>query len=212
MNFVTTNRAKCVMISVQPKWCERIANGDKTIEIRKTRPKIEPPFTCYLYCTKSKKPFIDRGPCVPTDHLYRHYGMIRYNNSGALRMIYEPQKDILNGKVIGEFVCDEIDRMTHCGARNEDIKLRLVNERLYFTDISNEYLSQCQLSYTDITKYASRQDVYGWHISNLMIYDQSKELHEFNRWVDRSKGEKYLEDNLNLRIAPQSWIYVDELD
>ena len=30
-----------VLISIQPKWCELIANGQKTIEIRKTRPKME---------------------------------------------------------------------------------------------------------------------------------------------------------------------------
>lgn len=31
---------KAVLISIQPKWCELIASGKKTIEVRKTRPKI----------------------------------------------------------------------------------------------------------------------------------------------------------------------------
>ena len=31
---------KSVMLSIQPKWCEKIANGSKTIEIRKNRPRI----------------------------------------------------------------------------------------------------------------------------------------------------------------------------
>ena len=43
-----------VMISVQPKWCELIANGKKTIEIRKTKPKLEVPFKVYIYCTQTK--------------------------------------------------------------------------------------------------------------------------------------------------------------
>ena len=41
---------KAVMISIKPKWVERIANGEKTIEVRKTAPK-EVPFKCYIYCT-----------------------------------------------------------------------------------------------------------------------------------------------------------------
>lgn len=41
-----------VMISIKPKWCELIASGEKTIEVRKTMPKLETPFKCYIYCTK----------------------------------------------------------------------------------------------------------------------------------------------------------------
>lgn len=42
---------KAVLISIRPKWCEKIANGQKTIEVRKTRPKINQPFRCYIYQT-----------------------------------------------------------------------------------------------------------------------------------------------------------------
>lgn len=45
---------KAVMISIQPKWVEKIAKGEKTIEVRKTRPKIETPFKLYIYCTYGK--------------------------------------------------------------------------------------------------------------------------------------------------------------
>lgn len=44
---------KAVLISVRPKWVEKIANGEKTIEVRKTRPKLDTPFKCYIYCTQS---------------------------------------------------------------------------------------------------------------------------------------------------------------
>lgn len=44
-----------VLLSVRPKWCELIANGKKTVEVRKTKPKAEPPFKCYIYCTKPSK-------------------------------------------------------------------------------------------------------------------------------------------------------------
>lgn len=43
-----------LMLSIKPKWCELIASGRKTIEVRKTRPKLETPFKCYIYCTKDK--------------------------------------------------------------------------------------------------------------------------------------------------------------
>lgn len=42
---------KSVLISIKPKYCELIASGKKTIEVRKTRPKIKTPFKCYIYCT-----------------------------------------------------------------------------------------------------------------------------------------------------------------
>lgn len=45
---------KSVMLSIKPKWCEMIARGQKTIEVRKSRPKLEVPFLCYIYCTKDK--------------------------------------------------------------------------------------------------------------------------------------------------------------
>lgn len=45
--------SKAVLISIRPQWCEKIFNGQKTIEVRKTRPKMEPPFKCCIYCTQS---------------------------------------------------------------------------------------------------------------------------------------------------------------
>ena len=49
---------KSVLISIQPKWCELIASGEKTVEVRKTKPKIETPFKVYIYETKG------RGDCL----------------------------------------------------------------------------------------------------------------------------------------------------
>lgn len=44
--------SKAVLISIRPEWCEKIINGKKTVEVRKTRPKMDTPFKCYIYCTK----------------------------------------------------------------------------------------------------------------------------------------------------------------
>ena len=77
--------SKAVLISIRPKWCEKIINGDKTIEVRKTRPKMDTPFKCYIYCTLPKYPHED---FIATDYPRpQFYG---------------------GGKVVGEFTCDRI--------------------------------------------------------------------------------------------------------
>lgn len=45
---------KAVLISIRPKWCGLIAEGKKTVEIRKTAPKLSTPFKCYIYQTLPK--------------------------------------------------------------------------------------------------------------------------------------------------------------
>lgn len=71
--------SRAVLISINPKWCELIASGEKTIEVRKTRPKLETPFKCYIYRTK---------------------GTVRHLIGG--KWVNMP----VGGTVIGEFVCD----------------------------------------------------------------------------------------------------------
>jgi hypothetical protein len=86
---------KAVMISIRPEWCEKIASGEKTMEVRKTRPKIEPPFKCYIYCTVGDGA---KGDILP--------------NSG-----------VTCGKVIGEFVCHWIRRESEVALGLVDVVL-----------------------------------------------------------------------------------------
>lgn len=127
---------KSVLISIQPKWCELIASGEKTMEVRKTRPKIETPFKCYIYQTKAKQ--VEH--CDGFDITY--YG---------------------NGKVICEFVCDRIYELP-CGV-NQPFWLK---EK---TCIDDEHYKN----------YLGNKNGYGWHISDLKIYDKPKELGEFRK-------------------------------
>jgi hypothetical protein len=87
---------KAVLISTRPEWCAKIASGEKTIEVRKTRPKLETPFKCYIYCTKDAKKQLWTGPkySYADDHSHN-----AFDKCG-------------NGKVIGEFLCDRfiVDR------------------------------------------------------------------------------------------------------
>ena len=81
---------KSVLISIQPKWCELIASGKKTVEVRKTKPKLETPFKVYIYCTK--------------DNTFAEKTLRGYDDNGKA-IYYKANK----GKVIGEFVCNRID-------------------------------------------------------------------------------------------------------
>lgn len=45
---------KAVLLSVRPEWCEKILNGEKTVEIRKSCPAHGTPFKVYIYCTKAQ--------------------------------------------------------------------------------------------------------------------------------------------------------------
>lgn len=83
---------KAVMLSIQPKWCELIARGEKTLEVRKTRPKLETPFKCYIYCTKEKP---------GRKHQYEGFGI----NGKPVQC---------GGYIVAEFVCDEIRDAREC--------------------------------------------------------------------------------------------------
>ena len=181
---------KAVLISIQPKWCELIASGKKTIEVRKTRPKIKTPFRCYIYETKARS---DMPTFVDED------GHVLYTG---------------RGQVIGEFVCDYITDIKPFG----------------FDDIAGFEKQTC-LTSADIVKYLNGFYGYGWHISDLKIYDKPRELSEFASFcmVDEkscASCEHYLfdSDDVNgyrrwcgvyrrkpLTHPPQSWMYVEEL-
>ena len=81
-----------VLISNKPKWCEKIARGEKTIEVRKTRPKLQTPFKVYIYQTKKPVSVMISGT---GKHISEYDKTYCYNEK--------------SGKVIGEFVCDRID-------------------------------------------------------------------------------------------------------
>ena len=179
---------KAVLMSIQPKWCELIASGEKTIEVRKNKPKLDVPFKVYIYETKAL--YKPRG----TKHLFQG-----------------------SGKVIGEFVCNKVDRMAHYGSCNSDIHLSLVGEKLYIKPLDYEYLNKCKLSYFEIDKYSNGGDVYGWHISNLVIYDKPKELSDFEIECKGGCDIPYMycppcEECRKNRLTrpPQSWCYVEE--
>ena len=225
---------KSVLISIQPKWCELIASGKKTAEVRKARPKIETPFKCYIYWTKNTKrhafhTYINSGYGRKT------FGVIGHWRSGKEIVdvnshlpAYRYNAYLAEGKVIGEFVCD---------------KIYDINPHFDKPDFCNQYLcdwtwgeATACLSFTEMNDYLKGKKGYGWHISDLVIYDEPKELSEFYvegdcdcmncrncAWFDRGNGYN-VEDDCNLAYKgvaehksykpitrpPQSWCYIED--
>ncbi|MBQ2894959.1 MAG: ASCH domain-containing protein [Clostridia bacterium] len=218
---------KAVMISIHPKWCELIANGKKTFEVRKTKPKLQPPFKVYIYCTQHGKQFF-HGGISGKQNLFKNpdTGKIKFDYAFEL-MVCEKEyteDNILSGKVIGEFVCDKIEifrydalYMAYMARKYRDAKL-----------VDEEFCVGTQVSYQEAYDYCEGMtfgDIfYGWHISNLVIYDKPKELNEFCRngecdkcgWFENGKCYKKSEqstyNNHRIKRPPQSWCYVEEQD
>lgn len=172
---------KSVLISIQPKWCELIASGKKTIEVRKTRPKLETPFKCYIYCTK--------------DGLYKY--RVRFDKNRLA--IPEPW----NGKVIGEFVCDRIEKFVVGSLGCDDVQKEAC---ISYSEICDYFYGK---NYDNTVRVGN-----AWHISDLKIYDKPRELGEFGtykiEWVNTEGWYKAVFSPL--KRPPQSWYYVDELE
>ena len=137
--------SKAVLISIRPMWSQKIMSGQKTVEVRKTRPKMNPPFKCYIY------------KCG-------------------------------NGKVIGEFLCDQI-----------------IEDRTYGHN-EEFYRAACMSAY-DAAAYAMQSPMYGWHISDLRVYDHPRDLWEFTGLRQTRFGW----EPVPITRPPQSWRYVEEL-
>lgn len=176
--------SKAVMLSIRPKWVEKIANGEKTIEVRKTRPKLPTPFKAYIYCSRG-------------------------NDARRLRGSW--------GKVIGEFTCERIVPITYDGVR-------------LWCPTNAAFSPATCLSQAEIIAYiGDKGRCYGWHISDLKIYDAPKKLGEFwrdcleyselstNCWScenvcgDGDETDCNTDGRLYFYRPPQSWCYVEAM-
>lgn len=204
-----TDRA--VLLSIKPKYCELIASGKKTVEVRKTRPKLETPFKVYIYCTNTRS-YLVWGDVFRGNWETEFTHLSGYNRKDA-----EKIWDVFNGKVIGEFACDKINKIGKRGSDNnfdycylplnvfgnDDIEIEI-------TDIKKSCISREKLNLYGANAFC----LYAWHISNLIIYDEPKELSEFRSYNVRA----YFDEELRLPMPtheitkpPQSWCYVQEV-
>ena len=184
--------SKCVLLSIRPRYCELIANGKKTIEVRKTRPKLETPFKCYIYCTQG------------SNHL-----CLMQNSDGVNLIACCNWKTALpfggsisNGKVIGEFVCDKMYGIYYSIYPHDPP----VFEEIGTLNRPNVMAETC-LSEIELNDYLDGETGYGWHISALQIYDKPRELSEFTKFGYDAQMPCCI-----LTRPFQSWGYVEEYD
>ena len=192
---------KSVLISIRPKWVEKIANGQKTIEVRKSAPQ-EVPFKCYIY--ESRNGGHRCKHCNEKDSCYSYAP----KNVGCYNG---------RGRVIGEFICDKVMFLTPLGLRGFEMR--------------EEILKLSCLTNDDLNAYGGLKTLYGWHISDLKIYDRPKELREFKKTKDKIAmtcgmharnglcraidHEELCDNNKCCFKTPrpsQSWCYVEELE
>ena len=189
---------KSILQSIKPQYCELIAVGKKTIEVRKIRPKIKTPFKVYIYCTKNG-----------------FYGLQSKSNPAL--------KKNESGKVFGEYVCDEIVSFGFTPYNHGEYVVSFDEKG------ERDILKESCLTFDEMYDYIGEGHGYGWHISDLKIYDRPKELSEFGKKCNldcpsvRCPYWKYQRVNADewdydcscnnikpLTRPPQSWCYVEE--
>lgn len=189
---------KAVLISIQPKWCELIASGKKTIEVRKTRPKIETPFKCYIYCTE--KALLTKSHC--DGHIYvapkKKYKKA-LENAGNIT---------LSGKVIGEFVCRGIMRP------NNNLILMakgsLLTEKELFEYSNGKKLYGWCIS--DLKIYDKLKKLGEFYKKCKLDPDEcgNCDFHGLIRKRYEIIGHCFADGKKKITRPPQSWCYVEE--
>lgn len=193
---------KEILISIQPQWVEKILNGEKTIEIRKTMPNCKMPVKVYIYVTKNKswgdKLIYVTDPLNVIDPFYE----LGYKFNSIPKV---------NGKVVAEFTLNKVDELDGADAKIEKLSCLTMGE-LY--------------------KYANGKNLYAWHIIDLKVYDKPKELGEFRKFCGNNgqgcpdsncpyyeePSYEYGEVNHEcdfmkpLTKASQSWQYVNHVE
>lgn len=201
---------KAVLISIRHKWVEKIANGEKTIEVRKTRPKLETPFKCYIYCTAERVGYEELWVLdAPSREKYLITAVCAY-----LQRAEGASKG--NRKVIGEFTCDRIYKIDK---DSTDFLFKAGGLSVY-KQAAEEKCGLCvAMTDDELHGYLGHCQGYGWHISDLKIYDTPKELSEF-KTLCRVDADccacpyyNYTKMDCDGRVIgrpPQSWCYVEE--
>lgn len=183
---------KAILLSIRPNWCKLIWSGMKTVEVRKTRPKLETPFKVYIYCT---------------------------GHDGWVMKLPKVGVQKMDRRIIGEFTCDKIDKLVHVGTMM-DINILTLDG---WYKPADALLQAACLTEAQAEKYLKGGDGYGWHISDLKIWDEPVRLKDFweiqpcthrgdcctcRRWdVEKliCRGEVF-----GIERPPKSWCYVED--
>ena len=189
--------SKAVLISIQPKWCELISSGKKTVEVRKTKPKLATPFKCYIYETRAKT---DRPIMLDFGGILDYHG---------------------RGKIIGEFVCDSItylgniatDPWEYLNGGTHTAHKRLVAYNACMTESECiTYGGQYAWHISELKIYDKPKDLSEFYTECDMgcedcDYWKSVRVNadEFDMECDSG-----MHGHKPIKRAPQSWCYVEE--
>lgn len=224
-----------ILISIKPQWCQKIFSGEKTIEVRKTAPKLETPFKVYVYCTKQK---LTKKECM---HSYLHknepkackkYGEITtWCSIGDVHVNSNTPWSFrsygMHGKVIGEFVCDKITCcQAYYGSSGEG---HLTN--LFGIECKRACLSEQEL-FDYITGNGGKMGTgWLWHITEPQLFEKPKLLSDFYipcKWYEKGgnrcpedcgffkqngiidRADDFCEGKRPITRPPQSWAYIEE--
>ena len=176
-----------VLISLKPYYYYLIGENIKKVEVRKSYPKAEDwSKRALFYMSRDEKSFA-KIPKEFQEKYRKHFG-----------------------KVGMRFVCDRIDRVASINTPCMDYIE--VNDKWhkYFSELS--YLTVDELGkYLGYNKYG-----YGWHITDLVVYDEPRELGEFThgcpdnvRSCSQCKYSPNGWDCTPIKTAPQSWFFVN---
>lgn len=179
---------KSILISIQPQYVEKILNGEKTIEIRKTMPKCELPRKVYIYCTKNNGKGIGKYP------FYK---------------FCDNKLNDLNGKVVAEFTLNKIETLWQ-NNKNKTSTATVVDKTVFEKQTCMTWKQYCEYHKCKNGKYPNS---YAWHIEDLEIYDNLKELSEFS--VGKAKIDcgygNYNIYNKILKRPPANYMFVESL-
>lgn len=179
---------KVVLISIRPNWCKLIWSGMKTVEVRRTRPKLETPFKVYIYCTG-------------------HDGwIIKSPKAGVQKM---------DSRVIGEFICDDIRRIgpEYCVVK-EDIESAIAGSCLSIKQVKEYAGWDIGMNYADMKDlygwHISDLKIYKEPVKLKDFWGiqpcngKCRTCRRMDVKTGECKGE-----NLGIDRPPQSWCYVE---
>ena len=180
---------KSILISIRPKWVEKIASRKKTVEVRGTAPK-EVPFKAYIYETYDKK-YDDIGICWGNGKCFEH---------GCK-------------KVIGEFICDKVYLIKNQGSRfsvadeEQSVTNEIARQSCLDYDDMVSYLGNKDgygLHITALKIYDKPKELSEFCIPCKVSCENCKNPLYFECWCEE-KGKKIV------TRPPQSWCYVEDL-
>lgn len=149
-----------IILSVHPVWLGKMAEGKKTLEIRKKLPRLQTPFKVYLYCTKLSENQIYRSP----EGVYLGYSRKR------------PKDICCAGRVVGEFTCTNLYNYSTRQGTPDTIS-------------TEEIVRRSCLSFMELYQYEcingkqcgpdERSGIVAMEISDITFYDRPKLLLDY---------------------------------